>query len=332
MAFEIRKVKESDFDNLFELFGKRKKKELLRWVYGHPCADGLSAYIAVENEKIIGAVGFVRSAYFIDGEIKKGLIPLSWEVARENRGIVGVKLLFTALRDADFYLGMDGSEDMKQIFKGLNFKKVGEGVGVKKVLMPFKYLKTLKKVGPRDILRFFTDFFTQNFTSNKSSLEIIQKENYQTVNLTELDNMVYNTISAEHVEWLSKNPGMTMYLFETVINGYNYAPIILFSKEMKNGIKRGQIVHIPPLKKDDEKYYKALIVSIEQFFKKNKITAATALVTNPSLKKAFADLNYRFDKKPRPIVAKGSKDIMGKLNGADIHLSYAESDKSVRNI
>jgi len=333
MGIEVKRIQQENFNELFNLFGKRKNPELINWVYSHPRGDGKSAYVAFEEGKLAGAIGYVCSDYNINGEIKKGIIPLSWEVEKEKRGFVGTKLLFSALKGADFYLGMDGSEDMKMIFGKLNFKKIGEGISARKILSPFGYLKTLQRIGPRDLLR--TVRYILNNLSYKAKPKqrlLYEISDYDPNTVSNNKQVFHNVISNEHIQWLKKNPGMKLYVFEAKIGDKKYAPILINIKEIKNGYKRGQIVHLPPVEKSDENYLPDILLEIEGFFRTNKVSAITTLVTNTVLQKALSKRGYRFDKKIRPIIFKGPREIFEILNKTELHLSFAETDKSVRNI
>ena len=333
MAVEIRKIEEKDFNILPELFNNRKNTDLIKWVYSHPCADGKSAYVAIEDGKLVGAIGFVRSQYNINGEVKNGIIPLSWEVEEEKRGFVGTKLLFTALKGADFYIGMDGSEDMKMIFEKLNFKKVGEGTSARKIIEPLQHLKTLKKVGPKDLIRMSRSIMKNAFKKKKTKESFLREiKEYDSEKVNNDRSVFHHVISNEHIDWLKKNPGMEQYLFEININNKIYAPVIVFVKEIKNGVKRGQIVHLPPMEKEDLEMLPEIIYELENKLKQKGATAITTLVTNSDVKMAFKKVGYTFDAKARPIVFKGPKDVFEILQKTKIQLSFAESDKSVRNI
>lgn len=335
MSTEIRQVELLDFEDVFELFGKRKSRTLLKWIYGHPCAAGRSAYVAVQEGRIIGSVGFVKSTYMVNGERLTGLIPLSWEVEKENRGMIGIRLLLKALNSADFYMGMDGSEDMKAIFGGLNFKKIGEGKNARKVLRPVNYLKTLRKVGVKDIFRTVSHIYN-NLSSAKSRprIQLAKINACQTVESSEevISGMFYNTISPEHVLWLDSSPDMTACVFQVNIDNTVYAPVHCYIKNVRNGYKRGQITHVPPLKPEHRLYYRDIVLWIEDYFRKLGITSISTLVTNPDLEAVLGELKYTFDKKTRPIVIKANEETEKLFAGATIHLSYAESDKSIRNI
>ena len=335
MSTEIRQIEPTDFDQIFELFGRRKSRSLLGWIYGHPCAEGRSGYVAVQDGRIIGAVGFVRSTYVVNGKKLTGLIPLSWEVEEESRGITGIRLLRRALSNADFFMGMDGSEDMKAIFKGLNFKKIGEGKNARKVIRPFAYLKTLRKIGIRDLLRMVSHVWN-NMTSVTpvSRVQLIEiTANYSSGTTGDvIPGLFYNTISPDHVQWLTSSPGMTAIVFEVQIENTVYAPIHCFIRYMQNGCRRGQITHIPPLRTEHKSYYIDIVLAIEDYFRKNEITSISTLVTNPDLESALKVLRYTFDPKIRPIVIKSDEETERRFEGTTIHLSYAESDKSIRNI
>jgi len=334
MALEIRPIEHQDLEQLYILFGKRKDRELLQWLYGHPCADGRSAFVALEDGQIVGAVGFVRTTYLVQGKVMKGLIPLSWEVVPEKRGLAGIRLLYTALKGADFYLGMDGSEDMKMIFGKLQFSRIGTAVSVRKVLKPWKYLKTLEKKGFKDIWRFFVDAF-RSFARRSVPVDergiICEVDKSGAYRRPVSPAEFYNLVDEDHLRWLLSCPFVESHVFTAMVNGIEYFPVICFIKTTDKGSRRGQIVHIPPLPGADHAILRNMIRELEDFFLRKDVYSVTSLVTGEQLTRAFRSLGYRFARRIRPVVIKGPAETVEAIKNSAIHLSFAETDKSVRN-
>jgi len=105
MSTEIRQIEPTDLIRFSSCSEEEKAGRFWDGYTGHPCAEGRSGYVAVQDGRIIGAVGFVRSTYVVNGKKLTGLIPLSWEVEEESRGITGIRLLRRALSNADFFHG-----------------------------------------------------------------------------------------------------------------------------------------------------------------------------------------------------------------------------------
>jgi len=334
MSLEIRRIEEFDYQELPQLFNHRKSHEFISWLYSHPNHDYKSAYVAVESNELIGAIGYIKQPYFIDGELLNGLIPLSWEVKQENRGLAGLKLLFKALNDSDFYLGLDGSEDMKNIFKQLGFKKVGEARGAQKVLKPFGYLRTLKSIGVKDLLRYLRDVTTYFRISDGFQADAVLKgvdiQSYE--GATSRRGTFSNSISKGHLEWLNRMPGTKLHLFNIVTDEVCLSPVVVMIKNLKRGYNRASILHIPPMEIGQIELLKRVIVEIEHFLSEQRVASVTILSSDKLLDKVLKKRGFVFENKIRPVVVKGRSELINQIQQQDIYITYIESDKSVRNI
>jgi len=74
-----------------------------------------------------------------------------------------------------------------------------------------------------------------------------------------------------------------------------------------------------------------MIRELEDFFLRKDVYSVTSLVTGEQLTRAFRSLGYRFARRIRPVVIKGPAETVEAIKNSAIHLSFAETDKSVRN-
>jgi hypothetical protein len=334
MSLEIRQIEEFDYRELPQLFNHRKSHEFISWLYSHPNHHYKSAYVAIESNELIGAIGYIKQPYFVDGELLNGLIPLSWEVKQEKRGLAGLKLLFKALNDSDFYLGLDGSEDMKGIFKQLGFKKVGEARGAQKVLKPFRYLRTLKSIGVKDLLRYTRDLTNYLLIGHESlPLTVLKSIDIQMYEgATSRKDTFSNSISKGHLEWLNRMPGIKLHLFNIVTDEVCLSPVVIMIKNFKTGLNNASILHIPPMEVSQLSLLKDVIVDIERFLKAQHVTSVKILSSDKLLDKVLKKRGFVIENKVRPIVVKGRADLIDRIQKQNIYVTYIESDKSVRNI
>jgi len=334
MSLEIRRIEEFDYQELPQLFNHRKSHEFISWLYSHPNHNRKSAYVAIESNELIGAIGYIKQPYFVDGELLNGLIPLSWEVKQEKRGLAGLKLLFKALNDSDFYLGLDGSEDMKNIFKQLGFKKVGEARGAQKVLKPFRYLRIQKEIGVRDILRYVRDLVNYiRISTNSQKLSLLKGIDIQSYKGASFRKGTFsNSISQGHLEWLNRMPGTKFHLFNIVTDEVCLSPVVVMIKNFKTGLNKASILHIPPMEVSQSSLLKDVIVDIERFLKAQQVTSVKILSSDKLLDKVLKKRGFVIENKVRPIVVKGRADLIERIQKQNIYVTYIESDKSVRNI
>jgi hypothetical protein len=334
MSFEIREIQENDFKELPKLFNYRKTDEKLSWLYSSQDNECKNAYVAVEDNQLIGAIGYIRQPYWVDGEKFNGLIPFSWEVQKDKRGLVGIKLLYKALSGSDFYMGLDGSEDMKAIFRQMGFKKVGEARGAHKVLQPYRYMQTVGRIGVKDLARMVRNMgiliFEKRADDSTLSFKPLDMSTYDVASMRK--GTFSNSICKKHLEWLSNMPGAVVHLFQFEDNGVVYKPVVVMVKEVERGIKRAAILHIPPMEKHQVKLLQKVVVAIESFLNSHNVSAITILSSDKNLDDVLTNRGFVFEKKRRPVVVKGPCELIERIENMEVYISLIESDKSVRNI
>ncbi|WP_439183614.1 hypothetical protein [Carboxylicivirga taeanensis] len=325
---EIRKIVKDDLEQVVRLFNDRKSTEELAWLFFHPCDEDGSAYVAVKEGKVVGVIGYVKSSYVINDKVYKGLIPVSWRVSEKYKGLTGINLLFKILNEADFYMGIGGSDDMKGIFKTLGFKPASEAAFGKRIIRPFKYIVSAGKWSPRLIVKTFLIYTSGLRLFNKPGELFELKE----VKLDEVDfsspmneAVVQNRISKAHVQWLASCPFARLHAFEFKVNGHKRYVLVYI-----NNKHRAEIVHLPFLNTASDR--QRLLHSIDKELSKLKVISVSIMSTHPALINDIKNAGYLFERYKRPITLKGGKNIVNELLAYPFHLTFAESDKGYRNI
>jgi len=101
MSYTFRELRIDDLQQIIELYRniyvdneeKAKDYEELRWLFSDPeNPDKLNGFIAIDDkENVAGVIGYVINTYKYKEKEFTGVIPMSWMISPESRGIMGIQ-------------------------------------------------------------------------------------------------------------------------------------------------------------------------------------------------------------------------------------------------
>jgi len=118
MAEIIRRIEEKDFKAVSALYNGRKSVEELIWLFTNPeDSNSYNAFVAEDKEnEIIGVCGYVQSTYFDNKINKSGVIPISWKISSDYKGMAGVLLFKKIISLGDFGITIAGSDTAQNLY------------------------------------------------------------------------------------------------------------------------------------------------------------------------------------------------------------------------
>lgn len=328
MTIEIRGIKGEDFDAIYELYEGNKTIDLHKWLYAYPNPEEYNGYAAVLEGKICGLIGYTKTTYNVDGEILTGVVPHSFLVDKNQRGIAGLKLLNKVFTDADFFMFIDGTEMSQKIFKIMRFSNVGNAIGATKMLR-------LGGDFNKRCLKCYAHSLSDNwrvikswFKSDKDNFEIVEE---QARGQKAVEGVFNNMLHESHLAWLRGNPLHQVKVL-TVILDENHQETFVCCLRKKKGKIICQITHHSPLVYDHQMIDR-IWTSLEMYLRRlYHVHQTNVLVSSDRLKPFFTNTGYRFEKKQRPIGMKSKTNIENKIKDLDKVLCFSECDESTRNI
>ena len=339
----IRKTIGSDLDGIRDLYGenhsdssaiRRHKNHPWEWLLmDNDTNNSFRSFVAVDNNKVIGHIGYVRSYYHFSGKRYVGVHPLAWMVEEKHRGLgLGLSLFSKTMKECDFNLTTAGTEIAQKFYRSLNFNIVTYGKRFTKVLKPKKYYKILSGSAS---LRFARTLIhsrgllkKSRISSSKGSVETevkatdIHKFEY------EVDESVMTNIPEErYIDWILNCPVVNTYVFSLSSKGKPCGFAVCYTQKTDNDILVGRIVHISNLG-SETKIWHQVIYHLEKFFRTKGCAIISTLATYPVFIQALNQSGYIFR-------AESGIWIKGKL--PDIpknswHLTYLEGDLGYRGL
>lgn len=337
MSDKVRRIEEKDFQSVYELFDHRKSIEELKWLYTNPENDLIyNAFVSVDiNSNITGVIGYITSEYSDNSTTSSGVIPMTWQLKKDYKGIAGVLLFKRILKEADFAIAIQGSMIAQDLYKLFKYKYLSSSYSYLNILDLRKFNKYTrgKNIFKRLAL---TAVLLPSYLKN-----ILRGDSFDSqINLSpftgKIDenivqpNVFGKVITKEYVDWMLKCPLLDTYAFN-IKNGNEHIGIcILYIKELKN-VKLGRIVHLPFLG-NDELLWKQVIRTCLTFFKKNDCCLVSGIAHHKMCHKGYKKsgfINIKIDNKP--IYIRDGKKHLARVDLTNWHIQYSEGDKAYRN-
>jgi len=340
MSYTLRELQTADLQSIIELYKRIypdnddyvKDYTELRWLFSNPKnSDKLNGYIAIdEKNNVAGVIGYVINTYKYKDEEFTGVIPMSWMISPESRGILGIQLLLKIIKLADFGFAIEGSEIAKQSYKAVKLQYVCKAYVYTKVIKPFAYIKSLKQLLILKILKCIYYFGFQKFI--KSDFVKLKEYKGQIPDSPNKPNNLVNMETLKRVSWLLSCPLVKAYAFILEINSQDRGICICYIQEKKNKIKRGRIVHISNIENGIE-VYRETILRLERFLAEKECCSISVLALNPDFRKALRLCGYKtISKTGRSVYIREQNINVLSIPYKNWHITYYESDKGYRDI
>ncbi len=333
MSVIIRKIEEKDLTYIYELYNGRKSVELHKWLYSYDDNGRFNGYIALKNNKVIGCIGYTKTQYNLNGELLTGIVPHSFIVNKNDRGVAGLKLLKATFKDADFYLTVDGSEQAIQIFKALGFVNIGFAKSAQKIIRPFALLRQSKDLPVKKHIKYVHNILRNTISSvyklghTLMSVEVTKPNQAPVV----ANGYFHNALTPSHISWLEKSPFLNIVHLHIEVEPDKKEHVIC-NIHYNNGNTTAQITHYPPLLYCNKTLTK-FFLSIEQFLlKEYGVTQISMMVSDQNTEAIIKKLNYKIERKSRPLNVKAAKPIENQMKSLKKNICFSECDESLRNL
>jgi len=340
MLYTFRELQTDDLNQIIELYEriytndeeKVKDYQELKWLFSDPNNPAkFNGFIAIDDKNnIAGVIGYVINTYKYKENEFTGVIPMSWMILPENRGILGIQLLLKIIKLADFGFAIEGSETAKQSYKAAKLKYICKANVYTKVLKPFTYYKSLNQ---QLILRAVKSAYYFGFRRRIKN-NLIRLNEYKDpppASPASPDNLI-NIETRERINWLLSCPLVETYAFTLEINNEEKGTCICYIQEKKDKIRRGRIVHISYIGTDIQ-VYREIIVRLERFLAGKGCCSVSVLALNPAFRKAVKACGYRtISKAARAVYVRDENISSHSIPFENWHITYYESDKAYRSI
>ncbi len=338
MAEIIRRIEERDFEAVSAIYDGRKSVEELKWLFTDPDDSTIyNAFVALKGQdEIIGVIGYLTSIYIQNKTEVKGVIPISWKIKSNYKGIAGITLFKEVFKKSDFGITIEGSKSAQNLYSIFKFKYFSNIDVYYKILNIPEFYNSLnlknffKKTGL--FLFLLPSFFRK---TNKESLykdvEFINYDGNNFLEDREYDIVFKKKITKNYIDWLLDCPILDTYAFNIKKGKENLGVCILYIQKINN-VKKGRIVHIPFLGFDNN-IWNSVIKKCLTFFRKEGCCVVTGLAHHKMSHLGFVGIGSKKIKKHhKPLFIKDINHNLTSINLDNWHLQYSEGDKAYRGI
>jgi len=338
MAESIRKIKETDFQEVSTLFNNRKSIAELKWLYTDPDnTSAYNAYVAVNDEgRIVGIDAYILSYYKKADTELLGVTPITWMVTQNYKGMAGISLFKKVSQIGEFGIEIGGSEIAQTLYPLFKYKK-SSNIGVYyKILNLWEYYNSIKGTLLLKKIKLIGYLLPSYFHSP------YKYHLYENLTLTPYINSDFNEdyssytvfgkkITKNYINWLMKCPLVKILAFDIKKENEYLGVCILYIQNV-NGVKRGRIIHIPFLG-FDKKLWHTVINKCSEILKKEKCCFISAQAHHEMCRKGYNDSGFINIKTHSDIVYIRNLDKkIETTNLNDWHLQFTDGDKFYRNI
>jgi hypothetical protein len=298
----IRETQESDIENIKlladEVFPESHySKEEIFWLITQCANEGkFNSYVAYDNDKLIGHIGYTISAFNSDDNEYTASYPVLWIVSKEARGVTGLQLLMKIFTKANFSLAVAGSSEAREVFEKIGFKHVFNTDGYHKILNLYQFCKGIKgslKSRISNILRTLLRAKKEKAKYSEVNTEDIKLEasdNYSESNSKD-NSLLVPYLSECKFNWLKKAPKVLAksYTIYDCENNLGNCVIYFNSNERCNTTAR--ITYLPYLGNDKSLWLK-VILKIEQHLLDCGVCAYSIMAPYEPEKEAIAEIGF----------------------------------------
>ena len=336
MSDKIRRIEEKDFQSVSELFDHKKSIEELKWLFTNPDNHLVyNAFVSVDANNIItGVIGFISSVYSDSNITSIGVIPMSWQLKKDYKGIAGVLLFKKILQKGDFAIAIEGSKIAQDLYKLFKYRFLSRSYTYVKILdlkNYFKYTKGLKLITRLGLIGVcFLNYLKNPIRKSHKDVE---------VNLSTYDGVIHKNIvnsnsfgkviTKNYVDWILNCPVLKSFAFNIKKGNENIGICIFYINEINN-VKVGRIVHLPFLG-NNELLWEKVISECLTFFKKKDCCLVSGLAHHKMCQKGYKKSGfYNIYPDGRPVYIKDANKKLETVNLEEWHIQFSEGDKAYR--
>jgi len=337
MNYEIKRIVKGDLPAIAQLhhniFGsdseEYKDPEMLEWLFKDPFDDRqYNGFVAKNMDgEVLGMIGYAINDYKIGNRVQKGVIPMSWLVAPEVRGILGIRLLLAVAALGDFIFAMGGTTMAIKAYGPLKLIPVGHAEVFTKVFNVFRFIAYRGSFSSAEIIKSILFFRRKRRKFQEGSIKLQPFRNGSD-HLTGSYDELAILPTTERNRWIMDCPVVESHAFGLEYNDQFMGNCICYIREGCRNVKRGRIVLLPYAGKNPDFYRKAILL-MERYLVDKGCCSVSIVSMHSTMMKALKACGYRHFPKLQgyPVFVRFKHNNFQNSNLSDWFLSYYESDK-----
>lgn len=338
MGETIRRIKLEDFQEVSDLFLENgileegNTVEELMWLFSDPMnPNRYNAFVAVDNgNSIIGVIGYILSKYKEGEQEFNGVIPFSWKLKSNYKGMAGVSLFRKVSEIGDIEIAIGGTDIARKLYPLFKFNFLINSSKYYKILNVNNYYDTLdgrnylKRIGTIGYLipSYFKNLYL-NVPYNDVSLVPYTNDNF--VEDQEFESVLRKKITKENIDWQLSCPRLKTYAF-VIKKGDDTLGMCVLNVKKINKTFKGRIVHLPFLGEDIDLWKSVLNICLK-FLKNQGCCFVSALAINNTCKSGLIEAGFgSIQSHIEPVYVKNGNVNIDQFNAEQWHFQYSEGD------
>jgi len=318
-------------------YGQKSSEAELNWALSDPMdKDTYRSVVAVKDNKVVGHIGYVAHKYKFNGSSFKGVHPVSWIVATDTPGPVGIILMkkIIEIGQGGFTYIIGGSGITQEIAKLFRFRLAFHIDNYFRVVSWAGYIKMQNGAFIKKLLKTLLTFVkSTKLIRCKEYIPQIELEKYTGGGIEfPIDNSTFcNDLGEKDIVWLLESPSLNTEAFLIKRKGKTIGCAILYIKERPDNFKTGRIVHLSYIGSNEYLWYDA-IAQLEQVLRAKGCAVISTLATHPAFKKALTQNRYISVGQGRPVFIRDSSNVFRNIPKDCLHLTFCEADLGYRGM
>lgn len=342
MAYSIQKITEQDLQDIAGFYTRlypndpssRKDYEELKWLLSDPFGPGeYRGFIArKESGEIAGIIGYTISVYQFGEKKATGVIPMSWLVSPEARGILGIQLFLKAIKMGDFGFGIHGSEDAIRTYDAVKLKLVARANVYTKITNPARYILSNNPLSLKTWLKGLYFYGGKRKPAEQDKLTLSPYEG-ETGSKQSKGKDLAMIPTSERNDWFRRCPISDSMLFTLKKDGSVLGTCICIMEHKDHKTRRGKIVQLPYLG-NDVKAYAITLALLEEELRLKGYNYISVLANHSALQKALKNRAFNISdrKEGTKVFVRDPEGVLSETDFSEWFLTYYESDKGYRII
>ena len=334
----IRRSTAHDIPEISSLYDHKRSKSELSWALSDPWnKDEYRSFVALDKDnKVVGHIGYVAYKYKFKGSSFTGVHPVSWIVATDASGPVGLILMKKVIEigQGGFTYIIGGSGITQEIAKLFRFRLVFHIDNYFKVVNWAGYIRMQNGVFIKKLLKTLLTFVkSTKLIRFKEHVPQIELEKYTGggIEFPIDNNTFYNDLKEKDINWLLECPSLNTEAFLIKRKGKSIGCAILYIKERPDNVKTGRIVHLSYIG-SNEYLWCGVIAQLERFLKEKGCAVISTLAIHPVFKKGLSLSGYIPTRQGRPIFIRDSSNAFKNISKNSLHLTFCEGDLGYRGM
>jgi len=332
----IRRLERNDFPAVCALFNYERDEAELKWLFeSRDGKDIYNAYVAEYNKEIVGVISYLTDSYVYEEKNYQGVIPISWMISNNYKGLAGVLLFKKVFNQGDLGMAISGSSTARDLYSLFKFGFVGNAHVYFRITSFNNLYSVVRKRTFLKTIGFIT-YLLPTFFRNKIKAKKASQLSFSIYKGNIFNNekdhfsVFRKKVSKKYIDWLLACPNVDSYAF-LIKKGQQYLGICVVYVGRKGKGKVGRIAYLPYLGDDLNLWYETIDYCVA-FLKEKNCSMVSGIAYHELNHKGLVISKFKkIDRYSLPIYSKSINKNVGLINWNNWMFQFSEGDNAFRD-